>query len=130
MDPHQNWRIGLKAIRRLALLTLFLCFAGAQAQAPQATLTLSRNAGGETLATVTGTVAACGLTALNEVPRFKIQGTVIAVTQPVVGIACMNPPPKEKPYEQTLNFGKLPAGTYTIKWSFPALTASYETPDK
>ena len=110
------------------LLMATLGLSCVQAQVPQASLALRRNAAGETLATASGTIPACGLTALNEAPRFQIEGTVITVIQPVAGVACMNPPPKEKHYEQTLNLGTLAPGAYTIKWSFPALTASYEIP--
>jgi len=118
-----------EGLRRILLIAT-LVLASAQAQVPAAKLTLRRNSAGETLATASGTIPACGLTALNEVPRFQIEGSVITVAQPVVGVACMNPPPKEKHYEQTLNLGKLAPGAYTINWSFPALAASYESPGK
>jgi hypothetical protein len=95
---------------------------------PEPTLTVSRNAAGEVLVSVSGMIPACGLTALNEPPTFAIEGSTIKVRQPIVGVACMNPPPKEKPYERALNLGKLAAGNYTIQWSFPALTANYANP--
>jgi hypothetical protein len=111
---------------------LFTLFAAAPALAPaqsdEATLTVARSATGEVRATVSGRIRACGLTALNDEPTFTIDGAKIEVTQHVVGIACMNPPPKDKPYRRTLNLGKLAPGSYTIHWSFPDLSTTYTVP--
>jgi hypothetical protein len=97
------------------------------AQSPEPKLSVSRNAAGDVLISVSGTIPACGLTALNEAPTFAIEGTTIKVRQPIVGIACMNPPPKERHYERVLDVGKLAQGRYTIEWSFPALTGTFES---
>lgn len=90
-------------------------------------LSVARNAAGDVLITVSATIPACGLTALNEAPAFTLEGTTIKVRQPIVGIACMNPPPKDKHYERVLNVGRLAEGSYTIEWSFPAVTGTYST---
>ncbi len=110
-----------------ALLLALMCalpVAGA-AQTAEPKLSVSRNATGDVLITVSATIPACGLTALNEAPSFTIEGTTIKVRQPIVGIACINPPPKDKHYERVLNVGKLGEGRYTIEWSFPAVTGTY-----
>ncbi|HSE13511.1 MAG TPA: hypothetical protein VLB69_12855 [Rudaea sp.] len=98
------------------------------AQPADAKLSVSRNAAGDVLIKVSATIPACGLTALNEAPTFAIEGTSIKVRQPIVGIACINPPPKDKHYERVLNVGKLGQGRYTIEWSFPAVTGTYSSP--
>ena len=113
-------------LARLFALACLIPVAGA-AQSPEAKLSVSRNATGDVVISVSGTVPACGLTALNEAPTFTIEGTRIKIHQPVVGVACMNPPPKEKRYERVLDVGKLAQGRYTIEWSFPALTGSYSS---
>ena len=117
---------------RLLAASLFTLFAVAPApavaQSDEPKLTVARNAEGEVRASVTGRIRACGLTALNDEPTFAIDGSKIEVTQHVVGIACMNPPPKDKPYHRTLNFGKLAPGSYTINWNFPELSTTYTVP--
>lgn len=112
----------------LAQLFALACLLPAAGLAESPALKVSENAAGEVLVSVSGMIPACGLTALNEAPTFTIEATVIKVHQPIVGVACMNPPPKEKHYERVLNVGKLPAGNYTIEWSFPALTGTYASP--
>lgn len=108
--------------------TLFLAAyaAGARAQAPSAHLSVTRNAAGDVVAAVNGTVRACGITSGRAEPTFVLRGNRIEVTQPTIAVACMNPPPTAKPYRHTLDFGRLPAGRYTIQWSFPELSAEYE----
>jgi hypothetical protein len=114
----------------LACLAALACLIPAVgiAQPTGPKLSVTRNAGGDVLIAVSGTVPACGLTALNEPPAFTLEGMTIKVHQPVVGVACMNPPPKNKRYERVLNVGKLAEGRYTIDWSFPALTGTYTNP--
>jgi hypothetical protein len=109
----------------LGHLLALACLAPAMCLAGPPTLSVSRNPAGEVLVSVSGMIPACGLTALNEPPTFTIEGNAIKVHQPIVGVACINPPPKEKHYERVLNVGKLPAANYTIEWSFPALTGTY-----
>jgi hypothetical protein len=109
----------------LMLLVALLADAGGAAQAPAAHLSVTRNNAGEVMATVEGSVRACGITAGSQEPTFAVHGNRIDVTQPTIAVACINPPPVSKPYRQTLNFGKLPPGAYTIHWSFPELTAGY-----
>lgn len=106
----------------LACLLPAICLAETPA------LTVARNAAGEVLLSVSGTIPACGLTAVNDPPTFAIEGSAIKVHQPVAGVACMNPPPKEKQYERVLNVGKLAPGNYTIDWNFPVLTGTYASP--
>lgn len=113
-------------LARLFALACLIPLAGV-AQSAEPKLSVSRNANGDVLIAVSATIPACGLTALNEAPTFTIEGTTIKVRQPVVGIACMNPPPKEKHYEHVLNVGKLAEGRFTIEWSFPAVTGTYSS---
>ena len=108
-----------------ALLSLAALAAEIFAAEPSAKLSAKLNGAGEVVATVSGTVRACGLTATNDEPTFVVHGNVVEVTQPVAGIACMNPPPETRAYRRTLNLGKLPAGNYTIHWSFPDQTITY-----
>lgn len=117
-------------VKRFLLAQLFAlaCLLPASGLAESPTLKVSRSADGDVLVSVSGMIPACGLTALNEPPTFTIEGTAIKVHQPIVGVACMNPPPKEKHYERVLNVGKLAAGNYTVEWSFPALTGTYTSP--
>ena len=116
-------------MRRLIAAATLLALAAAPAVAlaaePSAKLSAKRNGAGEVVATVSGTVRACGLTATNDEPTFLVRGNAVEVTQPVAGIACVNPPPETRAYRRTLNLGKLPAGSYTIHWSFPDLTITY-----
>ena len=92
-----------------------------------ATLSVSQNATREVIATVSGTVPMCGVTALGDLPTFSLSGQVINVLQNIAGVMCdINTPPNAvRPYNVTLDFGRLPAGTYTINWNFPALSAAY-----
>jgi hypothetical protein len=111
---------------RTLVVSAVLAFASAtHAQVPDARLSLARNAAGEVIATVEGTVRACGITAGNRNPTFTVHGYLIEVTQPTVAIACMNPPPKTRPYRRTLDLGRLPPGKYTIHWSLPELSGEY-----
>jgi hypothetical protein len=114
-----------RRIAASALLLLAAAANGVLAAEPSAKLQAKRNAAGEVVATVSGTVRACGLTATNDEPTFVVRGNTVEVMQPVAGIACMNPPPETRPYRRTLNLGKLPAGSYAIHWSFPDLTVAY-----
>ena len=88
-------------------------------------LSVSQDAAGNVSASVSGSISPCGITADGGVPTFSIEGAVITVTQPVVAITCVNPPPPDRFYQETVVFGKLPAATYTVDWSFPALTTTY-----
>ena len=117
------------AARILLALFAALCLmpVAGVAQPAEPTLSVSRNAAGDVLITVSATIPACGLTALNVAPTFTLEGTTIKVHQPIVGIACINPPPKDKHYERVLDVGKLGEGRYTIEWSFPAVTGTYSS---
>ena len=113
------------AARVLLAVFAAVCLVAGVAQPAESKLSVSRNAAGDVLIKVSATIPACGLTALNQPPTFVIEGATIKVHQPIVGVACMNPPPKDKHYERVLNIGKLAKGRYTIDWSFPALTGTY-----
>lgn len=89
-----------------------------------AKLTLSQNAQHEVVASVSALVPSCRLTANSAEPTFSIQGTVVTVTQGVAGYMCTNPPAPDKRYERSVNLGRLTDGTYTINWTFPALTGT------
>ena len=118
-------------MRRTIALSIATLLAGAAfAQASDARLSVSRDPAGNVIATVEGTVRACGITTTGNEPTFVVRGNLVEVTQPKVAIACMNPPPKTKPYRQTLDLGKLAPGKYTIRWSFPELSAEYVVPPK
>jgi len=56
-----------------------------------------------------------------------VSGQIITVVQDVAGIMCDidTPPDAVRPYDVTLDFGRLPSGTYTVNWNFPVLTAIY-----
>lgn len=97
----------------------------ATADEPSAHLSVTRSADGGIVATVEGTVRACGITAIGAEPSLKRDGNVIEVHQPTAGIACMNPPAQTKPYRHSVDLGKLPPGTYTIRWNFPELDTTY-----
>jgi hypothetical protein len=88
-------------------------------------LTLHQNTSGQLIATVAGTVPACGLVATSADPTYTIAGNTITVTQAVVAIACVNPPPPDNYYIASVNFGRLFDGTYTVNWNIPQLTADY-----
>ena len=88
-------------------------------------LTVSQDAAGNVSASVSASINSCGITAADGVPTFSIDGAVIAVTQPVIAVMCVNPRPPQRLYQGTVVFGQLPAATYTVNWNFPALTASY-----
>ena len=107
------------------LLFAALLPALASAAEPSARLKVTRNADGEVVATASGSVRACGITAIGDAPTFKIDGTAVDVHQSMAGVACVNPPPQTKPYKQQVNLGKLPPGTYTIRWNYPELSATY-----
>lgn len=103
-------------------------FGGANsAQVPASELSVSTNVERQVTATVTGSVARCGVTALSDAPTFRRLGQVVEVTQPVAGIACLAdvPPGAVRPYNVTVNLGNLPPGKYTVNWNFPKLTATY-----
>jgi hypothetical protein len=95
------------------------------AREPHARLSVTRTRGGEVIASVKGTVRACGITATNDAPTFVVHGRVVEVSQPMAGVACMNPPPRSRPYRRSINLGKLPAGRYAVRWSFPELSIDY-----
>jgi hypothetical protein len=119
------------AVFACLMLTLAGCAlhpAAATEDGPQAHLSAARNAAGEVVATVTGTVRACGITSTNDEPTFAVHGDTVEVTQSMAGVACMNPPPKTKPYRRNLNLGKLPPGKYLIRWNYPELTLDFAVP--
>ncbi len=114
------------------LVGIFLA-GSCQAQAVPV-LAVSQNANGEVIASVSGMIPKCGVTALHGPPTFSVSGKSVSVKQKVAGVMCRRgvPPDARKPYSATLNLGRLPAGTYTIDWSFPQLKATYTvvaTPD-
>jgi hypothetical protein len=100
-----------------------VCFA----QNSSGDLRISQNAAHEVIATVTGKVARCGVTALPEAPTFQRSEQVVDITQPVAGMACRADVPQGalRSYRVTVNLGDLPPGNYTVNWSFPKLTAAY-----
>ena len=117
-------------MNRTTLLALLLAATGLApsvlaAAEPHARLSVSRTRGGEVVAVVRGTVRACGITATNDEPTFVVHERVVEVSQPMAGVACMNPPPRSRPYRRSVNFGRLPPGRYTIRWSYPELRADY-----
>lgn len=101
-----------------------VCFA----QPSTGALHVSQNAKHEVIATVTGKVARCGLTALPGAPTFRISGQVVDVTQPVAGVACRADVPQGalRAYHAAINLGHLPPGDYTVNWSFPKLSTVYK----
>ena len=103
----------------LAGLLLTTC---AAQSAPQ--LKIALNAKHEVVAHVSGLIPSCTITANSAEPTFSSQGKVITVTQGVAGYMCTNPPSPEKLYRRSVNFGRLGDGTYTINWTFPALTGT------
>ena len=110
-----------------ALAGMLFCSAGS-AQNPTGELHVSRNAAHEVTATVTGEVARCGVTALEDLPTARRSAQIIDITQPVAGIACKADvaPGTLRAYHATVNLGTLPPGKYTVKWSFPKLETTYE----
>lgn len=117
----RSWNPALLPLALIVFLPSAMC---APQSAPN--LTISKNAIGEVVASVSGMIPSCGVTATSGGPIFRIQGAVVTVTQGVAGFMCTNapqPPPK-KLYERTVNFGKLTDGTYTINWSYPELTGT------
>ena len=108
-------------------LGILSCGVGS-AQSPAGELRVSLNAAHEVIAAVTGEVARCGVTALSDTPTFRRSQHVIDVTQPVVGVACRADVPRGalRPYQASVNLGSLPPGKYTVNWSFPKLTTTYE----
>jgi len=115
----------VKNLLRTGWLLALACVAAATAAEPSAHLSVARKADGTVVATVTGTVRACGITALEDEPTFTVNGNIVDVKQPTAGVGCMNPPPQSKPYRHSVDLGKLPAGTYTIRWNFPELSTTY-----
>ena len=97
--------------------------AAAQTAAPQ--LTISQNSEGEVVASVYAQIPPCGVTASSENPSFHVDGTVIEVTQPLFAIACVTNPPPYIVYQRSVNFGVLAPATYSVNWSFPAVSGSY-----
>lgn len=94
------------------------------------TLTISEDAAGNVSGSVSAVIHACGITAAGGAePTFSIKGTTITVTQPLIAALCVNPPPPDRAYRQTVVFGKLPAATYTVNWNFPELSATYAVRD-
>lgn len=114
-------RLGNSGLSLFPLACLLSATCAAQS-APH--LTISQNAKHEVVAHVSGLIPSCTLTANSAEPTFSIQGMVITVTQGVAGYMCTNPPPADKLYQRTINFGRLADGTYTINWTFPALTGT------
>lgn len=112
---------------RITLLVAGWSLASICAAQPSATLSVSQNAAREVIATVSGTVPMCGVTAIGDAPTFVLSDQIITVEQGVAGVMCAIgvPPDAVRPYNVTLDFGRLPVGTYTINWSFPVLTATY-----
>ena len=109
-----------------------LLFAGAafsaacHGQSP-GTLSVSQNAAGEVVATASAWIPECGVTALGDPPMVHVNGHEIDVLQPLAGVMCAStvPPDAKKFYAASANAGRLANGTYTVNWSFPALSATY-----
>ena len=129
-NRHHSWILTTYTRSSLALIALagtLLCGVGS-AQSPTGELHISRNAAHEVIATITGEVGRCGVTALSDPPTIRRSGTIIEITQPVAGIACRADVPQGalRPYQATVNLGSLPPGKYTVNWNFPKLTTTYE----
>jgi hypothetical protein len=112
-------------IHMLAAMMSVTASAFATAAEPSAQLSVTRKPDGSVVATAAGSVRACGITAIGDEPSFMRNGNMIDIHQPTAGIACMNPPPQSKPYRHDVDLGKLPPGTYTIRWNFPKLETTY-----
>jgi len=87
-------------------------------------LTITQNASHEVIVQASGMIPSCNLTATSANPSFRIQGSVVTVTQGVAGYMCTNPAAPDKQYQRTLNLGRLANGTYTINWTYPELTGT------
>ena len=130
MQSHHSWILTMctkSSLAGIALAgTLFCGFSSAQS--PNGQLHISRNAAKEVIATVTGEVGRCGVTALSDPPTIRRSQMIIEVTQPVAGIACRADVQQGalRPYHAAVNLGSLPPGKYTVNWSFPKLTTTYE----
>ena len=113
-------------VRFCALLLSCAAFSTACRAASAGTLSVSQNEAGEVIAAVSALVPRCGITA-GGAPSYQVSGYQVDVRQPLIGITCLTgiPPGAQTDYNASLNFGRLPGGTYTISWSFPALSASY-----
>ncbi|HEX3124688.1 MAG TPA: hypothetical protein VHQ21_15445 [Rhodanobacteraceae bacterium] len=95
----------------------------AQSAAPQ--LAIIQNPSGDVVASVYAQIPPCGITASGENPSFRVDGTVIEVAQPLFAIACVTNPPPYVVYQRSVNFGVLAPATYTVNWSFPAVSGTY-----
>lgn len=113
-------------VRSCASLLSCAAFSIACCAASAGTLSVSQNAAGEVVAVVSALVPRCGLTA-GAAPSYQVNGYEVDVRQPLIGVTCLTgiPPGAQTDYRATLNFSRLPGGTYTIIWSFPALSARY-----
>lgn len=111
----------------IALIGTLFCGVS-PAQSPTGELHISLNAAHEVIATVTGEVGRCGVTALSDPPTIRRSQMIIDITQSVAGIACRADVQQGalRPYHATVNLGSLPPGKYTVNWSFPKLTTTYE----
>ena len=92
---------------------------------PPAVLAVYQNLEGQLIAQVAGYVPQCGLVPQPGDPTYTIQGTTIAVMQPLVANTCTTPPPDPKFFYSVVNFGRVFDGTYTINWNAPALSQQY-----
>ena len=108
--------------RSLALFPLACLLSSSYAAQSAPSMTVSQNANREVVLRVTGLIPSCNLTANSAEPTFNVKGMLVTVNQGVAGYMCTNPPQPDKPYEHAVNLGKLADGTYTINWTFPALT--------
>jgi len=106
-----------------AALAVLPAAAVAQSAVPE--LAISQNPSGEVVASVYAQIPPCGITASGENPSFHVDGTVIEVAQPLFAIACVTNPPPYVVYQRSVNFGVLAPATYTVNWSFPAVSGTY-----
>lgn len=111
----------LRIRRALLLFALIALHTPALAQQLNATLEITQNSANEVIAHAYSSVDPCGVDQQAQPPTFSLEGHVITVIQEVsIADFCLG-----GPYDVTLDFGRLPDGTYTINWNVPSLTATY-----
>ena len=108
-----------KAVYALLVLVSLTASHIAPAQQDQvhATLKVSQNSAGDLVAHTTGFLNLCAY--FTDLPTFSLEDHVITVVQGFFfggGMCTVNP---YGPYDVTVDFGRLPTGTYTVDWNLP-----------
>ena len=115
-----------RTLRNVLLHALLAAFpVSALAQQAGVSLSIGTNAAGQVTASYSAQIPPCGVTANGEDPSVSVIGTMITVTQPLFGIACVTDPPPYRVYQRTVSFGALIPGNYTLDWNFPPLTTTF-----